>query len=731
MKKTLSIILSLLLVLSVVSAMPFSAFAAEIRGDANGDGKVNMSDAVAIRLIDAGMMFPSDIPNYSAFGADANHDDKVTIVDHVAICQHLVDLSHHMLIGAPPHPTDGKAAGNAGDLTLDLGGTTNVNAGDSFAVDVTVKLKDTAVKIMAVDIQFLIDAPLTCEEFDFTSSVLGHYPRSPKEGKCYVSPANDIIVALPLGDTSVTPSDNSVLFTLSVNVPASTPSGEYTIDIADRCQVFSDENGTMYRTSVNPLTVTVTNNNLLGSGTATDPYQIDNYSKLKAFADKVNTDGEKTANAVLTADIVCKYDPGDVDYAADWKPIGNSSSKYTGTFDGDGHTITGLTTPANCGNYAGLFGCVGTGGVVQNVNLEGGSITGYNDVGGIVGSLDGGTIQNCANASAVTGNDSVGGIVGWLHGGTVRNCRNTGAVTGHSDVGGIVGTNWGTVQNCYNTGAIRANSDCGGIAGDNSDTVQNCYNTGAISADSGCGGIAGDNSDTVQNCYNTGAISADSDCGGIAGTSLKTVQNCYNTGAVTGANNDSDVGGIVGWNFGTGGRTARVIACYNVGSVKNTVNDAGVGGITGVQEGYLRGTALTENCCYDRNAVTLSGATKENDWKVIGEKTGDTTETNVKALTTAQMTGENALSAMTGFADTDWLTKADSADESGETYYWYYPHLKGFNLDGSGAQLAADAIGAADWPAKVEVAVTWSGKESYTYNAAEQKPVVSSVTVGG
>lgn len=447
--------------------------------------------------------------------------------------------------------------------------------------------------------------------------------------------------------------------------------------------------------------------------------EISNYDELKAFAEEVNS-GRTDIDAVLTADITATDEA--------WTPIGNDSIKYTGTFDGDGHTITGLTTPENFGDYAGLFGCVGEGGIVQNVGLEGGSINGKYCVGGIVG----------------------------YNIGTVRNCYNTGVVNGKNYAGGIVGDNYSTVQNCYNTGVVDGERFVGGIVGynvnrDNRSTdVVNCYNTGAVSG-SGTnvvvGGIVGGNigvlngSSSVTDCYNTGAVSGsgtDVDVGGIAGyTACATngsadITDCYNTGAVSGSGTNVDVGGIAGYITCATNGSADITDCYNTGVVSgNNTASLYLGGLIGLIQAGVNGTVNVANCYYDRNVVTVPGATSENNWNAIGKYMGNATVTNVKGLTTAEMTGTDALTNMTGFDDTVWMTKADGNDDADGKYYWFYPHLKGFNYDGNGAQQTGDEISTANWPAKIEASVTWSGSDSYTYNGTEQKPVVSSVTIGG
>ena len=147
-----------------------------------------------------------------------------------------------------------------------------------------------------------------------------------------------------------------------------------------------------------------------GDGTAEDPYQISSYAGLKEFANIVNgTYGEANPNACtkLLADIVCKNSSGDTEYATDWVPIGNDSHPYTGTFDGQGYSITALSTPTdNSSDYQGLFGYIGSGGVVKNVILDNATITGTNYVGVIAG-FNGGTLTanyylDCSVNSATT-----------------------------------------------------------------------------------------------------------------------------------------------------------------------------------------------------------------------------------------------------------------------------------------------------------------------------------------
>ena len=313
---------------------------------------------------------------------------------------------------------------------------------------------------------------------------------------------------------------------------------------------------------------------LKGDGTAGNPYKIATADDLLEFAKLVNNKGETTANAILTADIDLNNRP--------WYPIGSESRPYSGTFNGDGHTISGLNINNSTADDQGLFGYVS--GTVQNLTVDGTVSGSGNYVGGVVGYNSSGTVTNCAFSGSVSGNNYVGGVVG-LNRGSVINCTNTGSVKGSGIyVGGVVGWNSSdaNVTNCYNTGAVSgpdsgSGNSVGGVVGCNSGIVTNCYNTGSVtSSGSPVGGVVGDNGGSVENSYNTGAVSGGEDVGGVVGqnSDSSAVENCYNTGSVKG---DWYVGGVVGDNSGP------VKNCYNTGTVTgpDSVSGSYVGGVVG------------------------------------------------------------------------------------------------------------------------------------------------------
>ncbi|MGN0220622.1 MAG: GLUG motif-containing protein, partial [Prevotella sp.] len=289
-------------------------------------------------------------------------------------------------------------------------------------------------------------------------------------------------------------------------------------------------------------------------------YAIDNPGKLYWFAGLVNgtlTDGtqDKTAKAVLTTDIVVnsgvlKADGSladDVSGFRSWTPIGYYNSNtdcaaYTGTFDGNGKTISGLyfnDTSSITGDFAGLFGY--SSGTIKNVGVVDSYFNGNYYVGGVCG-YNCGTITNCYNKGTVSGSGaSVGGVCGYNDNGTITNCYNKATVSGsRAGVGGVCGHNdEGTVSNCYNTGDVTGTS-VGGVCGFNDKgTITNCYNKATVKGDDYyVGGVCGYNdgnhfegSGTVSNCYNTGAVSGSesSYVGNVCGVNASycTISNCY------------------------------------------------------------------------------------------------------------------------------------------------------------------------------------------------------------
>ena len=241
----------------------------------------------------------------------------------------------------------------------------------------------------------------------------------------------------------------------------------------------------------------------------TKTYTVYNADGLLAWNEAAQKD--RSINCTLTADIDLT--------GKDWSPIGtNFYNSYTGTFDGGGHTIMGLTVTTN-DQYVGLFGRLGKAGTVKNVVMEGIQITcnhrlGY--AGGVAGFSWGGTIENCSVSGSVSGTICAGGVVGIQWEASITGCSSSATVKGMVQVGGVAGeTNSGaTMAACYATGNVTIEIDPinnilgGGLVGFNAgSSVLACYATGNVTrTGSGTGnvhigGFLGGNYTTVTACY--------------------------------------------------------------------------------------------------------------------------------------------------------------------------------------------------------------------------------------
>ena len=241
----------------------------------------------------------------------------------------------------------------------------------------------------------------------------------------------------------------------------------------------------------------------------TKTYTVYNADGLLAWNEAAQKD--RSINCTLTADIDLT--------GKDWTPIGtNFYNSYTGTFDGGGHTIKGLTVTTN-DQYVGLFGRLGKAGTVKNVVMEGVQITSNHSLGyagGVAGFSWGGTIENCSVSGSVSGTVSVGGVVGIQWEASITGCSSSATVKGMVQVGGVAGeTNTGaTMVACYATGNVTIEIDPidnilgGGLVGFNAgSSLLACYATGNVTSTGSStgyvhiGGFLGDNYTTVTACY--------------------------------------------------------------------------------------------------------------------------------------------------------------------------------------------------------------------------------------
>lgn len=361
-----------------------------------------------------------------------------------------------------------------------------------------------------------------------------------------------------------------------------------------------------------------------GTGEPNDPYQIADANDLLDLAD-TTTDYDKCF--ILTADVNLEGQVfATAIIAADTSPSWDfQGTGFTGTFDGNGYKITNFAIDGGSNDYLGLFGYIDRDGSVKNLGLENFAVIGDLDsykVGGLAGSTEYASINDCYSTGTVSGRDSVGGLAGYTLNASVINCYSTGAVSGRgscnslgglvgghsgiisdchstaavsgsnlsytSRVGGLVGSNAGVISNCYSTGAVdvsgaSGSQDVGGLVGVSVGSISNCYSTGTVSGSWSAGGLVGFNKESsnrnvsIINCYSTGAVSGSSSVGGLVGyKEWGIISNCYSTGSVTGRDDSWGVGGLVGSNVGS------ISNCYSTGTASG---DRLVGGLVGYNEG--------------------------------------------------------------------------------------------------------------------------------------------------
>jgi len=301
-----------------------------------------------------------------------------------------------------------------------------------------------------------------------------------------------------------------------------------------------------------------------GDGTEANPYVIKIKRELEAFSLLVNSGMTFSGKYLkLGNDIVLNNTTNWQNWATDnteleqWTPIGTSSKPFQGTFDGDGHVVSGVYINST-NNDAGLFGYLGIGGIIKNLGVADSYIKGGNNVGGLVGGSQG-TITNSYATGNVEGNYYVGGLKGYSYSrDTITNSYATGNVSGDRYVGGLAGNCSGGDYNCaitnsYATGNVRGNQEIGGLVGSSGGTITNSYAIGNVEGIQ-AGGLVGycaralGSNCAITNSYATGNVEGNEKVGGLVGyNSGAPIRNSYAVGRVQG---NSDVGGLVGSSSG-------------------------------------------------------------------------------------------------------------------------------------------------------------------------------------
>lgn len=319
-----------------------------------------------------------------------------------------------------------------------------------------------------------------------------------------------------------------------------------------------------------------------GNGTSEDPYRISNaddllmmaadtndYNKAFIIVNDINLAGYIFSNAVISQYESSTYIP------------------FGGVFDGNKHSITKLTIeiPTNSyTSYVGLFGRIGFGGIVKNLNVKDVNINGgYYYTGGLCGYNEGNIVE-CNSNGSVIGFDQFGGLCGNNYG-NIIDCCSTGTISGYHDMGGLCGLNSSIISGCRSvtnvTGTIYDSQNIGGLCGCNYGSIYNCYTSGEITGVLKVGGLCGYNTGFLTGCSSDCNISGEERIGGLCGINrYGTINNSHSKCYVTGS--DFYIGGLCGENYG-----GNIEVCYSLGIVDAFTADYAGGLCGGNENGFI------------------------------------------------------------------------------------------------------------------------------------------------
>jgi hypothetical protein len=338
-----------------------------------------------------------------------------------------------------------------------------------------------------------------------------------------------------------------------------------------------------------------------GAGTAGSPYRISTLEDLRYLSEHSSDWSGKyflqTSDINATVSSTWNNSQG-------FNTIGNTSSSFSGTYDGGGYHIVGMVVNRSAIMYGGMFGTVSSFGTLKNINLTGGSF--YADM--YVGSLAGevlGTVTNCSSSAIVKAQKYAGGLIGIIgHG--ITNSHATGNVTGgysHSAGGLAASAGGGVISNCYATGQVNGGT-AGGLLGGAASEVMNCYATGEVYGGSSAGGLIGSASKLVSDSYATGNVSGGS-VGGLIGWTFSSVTKSHATGNVNASTfGSTSAGGLIGIvGHGTASSSFSSISLsFSTGTI---TGGSSVGGLIGFGKDRQK---ITITNCYSRSSTPNGNA---------------------------------------------------------------------------------------------------------------------------
>ena len=381
-----------------------------------------------------------------------------------------------------------------------------------------------------------------------------------------------------------------------------------------------------------------------GSGTEDDPYLIADVTDLNSIGYNPRV-LDKHYKLVADLDLSGGQVP---------RMIGNDLDPFTGTFDGDGHTIENVTTVerARYDDFIGLFGCMGPGSEVRSLSLavrfqaEGYP---FEATGALAGWASGATVADCHVTGSIAGRDYTGGLIGFAGQTDVSNSSVSAGVTGREYTGGLIGHNdQGHVTGCRTEGSVEGDRGCGGlIASMNAGSLTYSANAATVTSDwDYIGGLVGScNLSEVSHSYSTGSATGNNYVGGAFGQAgASQISCCYSTGSADG---DGFIGGFIGSIYG-----GKVLHCYSTGAV--SAQTSWVGGFVG----HFIWNAYTDprapGCFWD---IETSGQTRGEEGQ---------------GLTTAEMQNIDTYLA----AGWDFVDETDNGTD--DTWFMpeaHYPHL--------------------------------------------------------
>ena len=226
-----------------------------------------------------------------------------------------------------------------------------------------------------------------------------------------------------------------------------------------------------------------------GSGRPEDPYLIASAEQLNSVRFYLDCHFKQIESLNLKNQLRLQ----------EWRPIGDESAEFTGSYDGASHPIFGLNLENEKGRYCGLFGYTGKTAVLKNIYLQESSFYGDLFLAGLVG-WNNGRIERCYAAGRITGFKNIGSLAG-SNDGTIEECLGAGRVYGASNCGGLVGWNGGRIRNCHANTRVSGNKALGGLTGCNYGLIEKCFSAGDVYGEKRAGSLVGWNTGSIKKSY--------------------------------------------------------------------------------------------------------------------------------------------------------------------------------------------------------------------------------------